>query len=118
VISIVDELRSWTKNNSAKLRENHIQLIEKIPEPGSNLPWKASVGLIHNGIVVSYTVWERTRLQTQLIVFNATTKKTIDVNDSEPQDAHVVWVDLDGVVKRLLDGSYKRMNPDPKLVIT
>ncbi len=100
------------------LRENGVDLVKRFPEPGSNLGWKASIGLAYNGIVVSYTVWEKTKYQTELLVMNSEENKTIVMNDNSPQSTEQVHADLDVVVQWLLDGRYKAMNPDPKLTIT
>jgi hypothetical protein len=116
--SIVDELRNWARNNSTMLRERAVQLTERFPEPNSEAFWKAGIGLKHGDILVSYTVWERTILQTTLIVMNTATKKTIVVEDANPEGAEQVNIDLDIVTKKLLDDSYAKMEPDPKLIIT
>lgn len=92
-------------------------MTEGLPQPGSNYAWKASIALGYDGILVSYTVWERSDLQTELIVMNALTEKTIRMDDQNPVDPRVVHVDLDLVVGKLLDGTYKKMAPDPKLII-
>jgi hypothetical protein len=116
--SIVQQLADWAKQVSAKLAERGVQLTEKFPEPGSLQPWKASVALAYDDVIVSYTVWERTRLQTELLVMNTLTGKTVVMKEGEPASPSVVSTELDSVVRNLLDGSYSRMNPDPKLTIS
>lgn len=116
--SIVQQLADWAKCNLAKLLEHGVQVTEKFPDAGSSHPWKASIALTYDGIILSYTVWERTILQTELLVMNSVTGRTVVMEDSAPTSPSVVSTDMDEATRRLLDGSYRRMNPDPKLTIT
>lgn len=116
--SIVEQLSIWAKNNSQNLEKRGFQVIEKFPTPDSASTWKASIGLIYEGVLVSYTVWERSSLQTELIVMNALTERTILMDDKNPDDPGIVHSDLDAAVRNLLDNTYKNMTPDPKLTIT
>lgn len=97
-MSIVDQLSLWSKNNATMLCENGIELVGKFPGQDSSFAWKASIGLIHDSIVVSYTVWERTIFQTELIILNVLTKKTIVMADKTPESAQIVRADLDEIV--------------------
>jgi hypothetical protein len=116
--SIVAQLSNWAKSNSAMLVSRGVQLTEKFPEPNSTHPWKASIALVYREIIVSYTVWERTAFQTELIIMNASTGKTIVMDEKMPDDASVIQTDLDEVVRKLLDDFYRGISPDPKLVIS
>lgn len=116
--SIVKQLTIWVNNNSKTLHVKGIRIINRIPDPQSNLTWKAGIGLLYKDIIVSYTVWERTDLRTELIIMNSLTKNTIILDDKKPEDPYVVHVDLDQVIMKLLDSTYKNMEPDPKLIIT
>lgn len=116
--SLVEQLTIWVTNNSQTLCGSGFQIIQKIPLPGSDLAWKASIGLIHDEILVSYTVWDKSILRTELIVMNALTEETIVMEDKSASDPNAVHFDLDGVVRKLKDSSYKNMKPDPKLIIT
>jgi hypothetical protein len=116
--SIVQQLADWAKQVSAKLAECGVQLTKKFPEPGSMHPWKASVALAYDGVIVSYTVWEQSRLQTELLVMNTLTGKTVVMEEGEPTNPSAVSTELDSAIRNLLDGSYRRMNPDPKLTIS
>jgi hypothetical protein len=69
--SIVKELRDWTTTNAAMLARSGVQVTEKPPEPGSTHPWKASVALVFDEVIVSFSVWERTLFQSELIVSSA-----------------------------------------------
>jgi hypothetical protein len=104
--SIVKELSVWTVKNAQKLRDNGVEVRANIPDPGSNVPWKASIGMTYASIIVSYTVWERTILQTELLVLNSITKKTIVMEDRTPSRAEAVHADLDDVVTRLMDNAF------------
>ncbi|MEJ0043284.1 MAG: hypothetical protein WDM81_14165 [Rhizomicrobium sp.] len=75
--SIVAELEAWSKSNEEKLNLQGIQLIKNFPEENSPFSWKANIGLSCDGILVSYTVWERVGLQTELIVVSAATGNTV-----------------------------------------
>lgn len=113
--SIVKELADWTKANAAMLASSGVQVTEKPPEPSST--WKASVALVYDDVIASFTVWERSLFQSELIVMNAKTGKTLDMDEKTPSEAALIRADLDTVVQRLLDGSYRNAKPDPKLVI-
>jgi hypothetical protein len=95
-----------------------VQLTEKFPAPDSVHPWKASIALVYGEIVVSYTVWERSAYQTELIIMNASTGKTIVMDEKMPNDASLIQAELDEVTRKLLDDSYRGIDPDPKLVIS
>lgn len=112
MISIIKQLETWISDNRQMLKEQEIKLTEKIPEAGSNIPWKASIGLEYKAILVSYTVWERTRFQTELLVLNALNEKTVVMEDASPDDPSIIHADLDNVVKNLLSGSYRKMGED------
>ena len=116
--SIVKELAEWTKANAASLVSRGVQVRERFPEPNSMYPWTAGIGLVYDEILVSFTVWERTVLQTELIIMNAKTGKTVVVDDKTPSIASLIRIDLDDVVQKLLSGYYRGIAPDPKLVIS
>lgn len=116
--SIVQQLADWANQVSAALGERGVQLTKKFPEAGSPSPWKASIALTYDGVIVSYTVWERTRLQSELLVMNTRTGKTVVMEEGEPTSPAAISIEIDGAVRNLLDGSYGRMDPDPKLTIS
>lgn len=116
--SIVKELAAWTQRNATTLSGRDVQLTNKFPESGSSHPWKASIELAHQHIILSYTVWERTVLQTELIVMNTSTGKTLVMDEGAPNDPSAIQAELDEVIRKLLDGTYGRMSPDPKLTIS
>ena len=115
--SIVQQLADWAKQNSAMLAGRGVQLTEKFPEPGSPHAWKAGIALAHDGVIVNYTVWERTRLQTELLIMNTITGKIVVMEEGTPSSPSMISADMDGVTERLLDGFYRRTIPDPKLTI-
>ena len=117
MISIVNQLSTWAEKNEKFLEKSGIQLIKRIPDVNSSISWKASIGLTHNGVLVSYTVWERDNFQTELIIMNTLKQKTIMMVDKTPTDPHDIHLELDDVVKHLLAGVYLKMEPDPKLII-
>jgi len=116
--SLIDQIIAWAGNNAESLREKGIQVVEKFPGKTSDPTWKASLGLTYDGILVSYTVWERTNWQTELLVMNSLTRQTIVMDDKTPESPEAVHEDLDDVVSKLLNRTYKRMKPDPKLTVT
>ncbi len=116
--SIISALVNWAKQNSVTLSGRGVRLTEKFPDQNSTHPWKASIALAYNGIVVSYTVWERTVFQTELIVMNTLTGKTIVMDEGTPNDPSTIDADLDQVAQKLLSGAYSRARPDPKLIIS
>ena len=116
--SIVKELAGWTKANIAMLSSHGVRLTEKFPAPNSACSWKVSVTMSYKATAVSFTVWERTVFQTELIVMNANTGKTLVMDEKTPATPIVIRGDLDLVVQRLLSGFYDHANPDPKLIIS
>lgn len=99
---IVKELIDWTRTNAATLTGRGVRVTEKFPKPHSAYPWKASIGLEYHGILVSFTVWERSILQTELIIVNADSGKTLITDDKTPTDAAFIRADRDGVAQRLV----------------
>lgn len=93
------------------LEEKRIKLIEKFPEAGSNMPWKASIGLEYEEILVSYAVWEMTIFQTDLLVVNALSKKTVVMESASPEDPSIIHADLDDVVRGMLCGRFGKIEP-------
>jgi hypothetical protein len=49
---------------------------------------------------------------------NTHTGKTVVMDEGSPSEPSVVPVDMDAVAKKLMDGVYRQMNPDPKLTIS
>ena len=88
--SIVKELADWTRANAAKLASSGVQVTEKSPEPSSTYPWKASVALVYDDVIVSFTVWERSLFQSELIIMNAKTGKTLVMDEKTPSDATLI----------------------------
>jgi hypothetical protein len=115
---IVHKLESWLRANSPALRRKGVTVEERIPGPGANVPWKASVGFFYEGVVVSYIVWERDKFETELLVLNSETGRTIVMEDRTVEDISVVDADLQSVTAKLIDRTYLTADPDPKLVIT
>jgi len=101
--SIVAELIAWTNKNESALREAGIRLTKNFPEEQSEFPWKASLGFERNDLVASYTVWERNRLQTELIVVDGATGKTLLAEDKCPEGPRIVEIDLGNLVRVLLN---------------
>jgi hypothetical protein len=79
---------------------------------------EGSIGLEYKTILVSFTVWERTVLQTELIIMNSKTGKTLVMDEGTPGDSSLIRDELDRVVRNLLNGVYEHANPDPKLIIS
>ena len=116
--SIVQQLANWSMQNSARLTARGLVVDERFPQANSPHPWKASVGLTYDGVVVSYTVWERTQLQTELLVLNTHTGKTVVMKDTSPVSPSIVSSELDEIAENLLNGVYREMSPDPRLTIS
>lgn len=107
---IVDRLISWVRDHATDMEQRGLRIEKQFPGDSSPLPDKATVGFIFRDIVVTYTVWQVTILQTSLIVFNSRTKRTVFFRDSEPETPDVIGTDLADVVQKLLSGEYERMS--------
>lgn len=116
--SIVKELAGWAKANAETLSSRGVRLTEKFPDSNSACSWKSSITMSYKAIVISFTVWERTVFQTELIIMNKNTGKTLVMEEKTPTASNIILDDLDIVVTRLLGGFYDRANPDPKLIIS
>jgi hypothetical protein len=116
--SIVRQLSEWTKQHAEVLTGRGVEVTERFPEEGSPYPWKACIGLTYDGVIVTFTVWERTILQTELLVMNTFSGKLVVMDEGEPTSPSVIASELDRVTAKLLSGYYRRMDPDPKLTIT
>jgi len=66
--SIVRHLEEWLSSKRAILGNAGINVTEFFPGADSAAPWKASIGLVKDDILVNYTVWEQTVFQTELLV--------------------------------------------------
>jgi hypothetical protein len=104
--SIVHQLRLWLENSREFLAQAGIEITDRIPQPTSNAPWKGSIGLIKDDILVSYTVWERTGFQTELIVVDGGSGETLKSIDTTPVHPGEITPVLDAVVNDLITGSY------------
>jgi hypothetical protein len=76
--SIIDQLVYWLATRRANLVQAGIEITDRLPQPSSNVPWKGSIGLVKDDILVSYTVWERTVFQTSLILWMVNREKLYD----------------------------------------
>lgn len=110
-MSIIRKLEEWTRNHADYLRSHGITLEMRIPSSTSNIQWKASVNLAYEHILVSYTVWERTYLQSELLVFNSISKKTVYMHDAQLSSAEFVDIEMDEAVVKLLNGEYSQLPP-------
>ena len=107
--SIVNQLAHWLSTRRTRLVQAGIAIDARFPQPGSNIPWKAGIGLIKDDIIVSYTVWEETVYQSELIVFDGQLKQTLRADDAAPQHPEEIEAVLDAVVNDLVAGTYRRV---------
>lgn len=104
--SIVDELEQWAEASEPHLIQWGIQLTRRFPERGANERWKASVGLVRENLIASFTVWERVPLQTELLVMDAKNGETIVMVDENPAKAEIIADQLNQVVSHLRKGTF------------
>jgi len=107
--SIVDQLGQWLTTRRANLIRAGIEITDRLPQPSSNVPWKATIGLAKDGIFVSYTVWERTGYQSELIIVDGESGQTLRSDDATPQHPKEIDAVLDAVVSELVAGAYRRV---------
>ena len=106
--SIVDQLAQWLTTRRANLVQAGIEITDRLPQASSNVPWKGTIGLVKDDIFVSYTVWERTECQSELIVVDGKSGKTLRADDATPQHPVEIETILDAVVNDLIVGTYQR----------
>lgn len=107
--SIVERLAFWIKSRESRLRSAGIKVDERLPKVNSNFVWKAGVGLEKDNIVVSFTVWERTIFQTELIVVDGDLRETLVSEDNTPKSLDEIDGILDLVVLKLIRGDYRHV---------
>ena len=73
------------------------------------LPWKGTIGLVKDDILVSYTVWERTIFQTELIIVDGVSGETLLSKDATPENVEEIDGVLDSIVDGLVAGTYRRV---------
>lgn len=105
--SIVQQLANWLSSRESRLASLGIETTDRIPEPSSNIPWKGMVGLVKDDILVSYTVWERTIFQAELIILDGASGETLVSEDTTPKTVEEIDEVLDAVVDDLVAGSYR-----------
>ena len=107
--SIVQRLAQWLSSRGSSLASAGVEATNRIPEPSSNVPWKGTIGLVKDDILVSYTVWERTIFQTELIIVDGVSGETLLSRDATPDSAEEIDGVLDSVVDGLVAGTYRRV---------
>ena len=106
--SIVQWLRHWLETRRERLAQVGIAIEDRIPQWSSNLSGKATVGLIKDDVLVSYTVWDNTRFQTELIIVNGGSGETLRSIDATPDHPSEIEAVLDAVVDDLIAGNYRQ----------
>ena len=106
--SIIHQLAHWLAIRRSNLLQVGIEIIDRLPQPSSNVPWKGTIGLVKDDIFVSYTVWERTLYQSELIIVDGGSGKTLRSDDATPQNPEEIEAVLDAVVNDLIAGTYRR----------
>jgi hypothetical protein len=109
--SIVDQLAHWLRIRRANLVQAGIEITDLLPQPSSNIPWKGTVGLAKDDILVSYTVWERIEYQSELIIVDGKSGETIRCDDASPGHPEEIEAVLDAVVNDLVAGTYLHIKP-------
>lgn len=107
--SIVHQLRLWLETRRERLVRTGIEITDRIPQPSSNVPWKATIGLVKDGVLASFTVWERTELQTELIVVDGVSGETLRSVDAILEHPSEIEAVLDIVMDDLITGSYRQL---------
>jgi hypothetical protein len=107
IASIVKQLSHWVAQNREELVDKGIEVSDRTPEPSSNIPWKGTVGLVKDDILVSYTVWERTIFQTELIVVDGKSGATLRSEDGNPRHPEDIEPVLNALVEDLLTQKYR-----------
>jgi hypothetical protein len=107
--SIIKQLAHWLTARRANLIQAGIEITDRLPQPSSNVPWKGTIGLVKDDIIVSYTVWERTVFQTSLIIVDGESGETLRSDDATPEYPEEIEAILDAVVNDLVAGTYRRV---------
>jgi len=108
--SIVHQLGYWLEARRERLAQARIEVDDRLPRAFSNAPWKGSIGLTKDNILVSFTVWELTTFQAELIVVDGNSQETLQSIDFSPQRPSKIESVLDEVVTKLAYGAYRRLD--------
>jgi hypothetical protein len=107
--SIVEQLRGWLASRKPKLTLAGVDIVDRLPGPSSDVQWSGNIGLVKDNIFVSFTVWELTIFQTELIVVDGSSKKTLVSEDGTPKSADEIDSILDSVVNSLISGKFAQV---------
>jgi hypothetical protein len=107
--SIIHQLADWLTTRRANLAQAGIEITDCLPQSSSNVPWKGTIGLVKDDIFVSFTVWERTEYQSELIIVDGESGETLRSEDATPQHPEEIDIVLDAVVNDLVEGTYRRV---------
>jgi hypothetical protein len=107
--SIIDQLSRWLAARREGLIREGIVITNRLPLTAIDIPWKGSIGLSKSDILVSYTVWERAKFQTELIIVDGESGETLRSEDATLEDPGEIEPILDAVVNDLIAGTYRRV---------
>lgn len=117
-MTIASRFRDWIEANRDRLAASDVTIVDKGPSKEDNKQDKASVGLSKNHILVSFTVWERTPVETSLIVYNRRIDKTVKMDDEAKSSLDEAISALSRVADSLISGLYDNIPPDAHLTVT
>lgn len=117
-MTLVSAFRKWIEENRDRLAAEAVSVTGKLPGREENEQTKGNVGLSKGHIIVSFTAWDRTPINQELIVYNTHVDKTVVMDDTEETSVESVIRNLDTVSNLLSCGAYDDLEPDRKLTIT
>ena len=109
-------VRKWCEIHERTFKIHKIKIIKKLPETGSNEPWKGTLEFNLDHIVGSFTVWERDPIEISVVIFNIKIQKTLLVRERTVNTPEETIILLDEIINNLVGHVYHLMAPDPRLI--
>jgi hypothetical protein len=113
ITSIINQLKYWLEARRDHLVQAGVVITDRLPRQSSDVSWKGTVGLVKDDIFVSFTVWERMGFQTELIIVDGSSGKTLQSDDATPGCFGEIETVLDSVVDNLISGNYRKQDRSP-----
>lgn len=117
-MTLVSALREWLEENRDRLEALSVSITDRLPSWEENEQGKGNIGLAKGHILVSLTVWNRSPISQELIVYNTHTDKTIIMDDTEEVSVKSVIGNLQKISEFLVSGRYDDLASDENLSIT
>ena len=105
--NIIRNVERWANENRHRLNSQGIEVDERIPAPGDEVPWKASIGFVYEHQIVTLTVWQRHLNEADVIALDTATGKDFPIESLTSEQIDDISRTLDQIVEKLLAKGYR-----------